>query len=503
MNRMNPTHTREQKLNRYLGLSYILAGAFFLFDPYISIIDLLPDCIGYLLVMIGLFRFADLDDRLAEARKGVRNLALVGVARIIATPLAFGFVSRTEQPVFLLLVLFTLGVLDCIVLIPMWKNFSGGLLYLGSRNDAVVMFDRRGLGGKTRIHNMVERYTAVSTVFFILREALAILPELTVLTHEKGGAELGQGTQYYDFVGLFRGMGILVSLLLGVIWLILTVRFIHKLKGDKPFFEKLTVKYRTEVLTRHELWAMRAVRSSMLCLIVATVLSLDLYLDGVNVLPDLLPAVMLFLSVWFLRRYAGKNYPVMAVTAIYGLVAAVSWGLQFKYFKYSDTADIFRRDETYTRWLVTVFLQALAAALFLLSVGLILRSLYRMVRKYTGLHAFRDGSSYAAERTEAIHRLIRKKLILVMAFAVLAVFSTLFHWGIVPQLDEGDFLMSLGIGGMHTDNAFTTIVITVFQLLARGYWFIDLCVGGILIGVTVSAAGEISEQMEYSYMMKD
>jgi hypothetical protein len=32
---------------------------------------------------------------------------------------------------------------------------------------------------------------------------------------------------------------------------------------------------------------------------------------------------------------------------------------------------------------------------------------------------------------------------------------------------------------------------------------VDICFGGALIATTVSATSEISEQMEYSYMMKD
>lgn len=502
MNTKNPPIARKKGLTRYLGLSYILAGAFFLFEPYFGVMDLLPDCLGYLLMMIGLYRFADLDDRLAEARKGIRNLALVGIARLISMPLAFGFVSQTEQPVFMLLALFTLGVLDCIVLIPMWKNFCGGLLYMGSRYDATVMFDRRGLGKKLHTSNMVERYTTHSAVFFVLHDVLAILPELTVLSHEKGGAELGQGTHYYDFVGFFRGISILLSLLLGLIWLIRTIRFMQKLKGDRPFFEKLSDKYENEVLTRHDLFAMRSVRASLVCLIVATVFSLDLYLDGINILPDFLSAVFLLLSVAYLRRYAGKNYPALALAAAFGLVSAVVWGFQFRYFNYSDTIDIFRHEETYGRWQVTVLLQALAAVLFLLTVGVILRSLYRMVKKYTGLHAFRDGSTYAQERSEAIHKLIRKKLIVVMVLSSLAMLSTLFHWGIVPQLLDFDIGLYFGLTA-QTENSIRTFITTVFQVLTDGYWFLDLCIGAALIGMTVSATSEISEQMEYSYMMKD
>ena len=509
MNLQTPP-TRKKKLNRYLGIGYITAGACFLFEPYVGIVDILPDCLGYLLMLIGFYRLSDLDDRLNDAAKGMRNLALLGLARIVAMFLAFGFVSPSEQPVFMLLALFTLAGLDCLVLIPMWKNISGGLLYMGSRYDATVMFDRRGLRGKNRTYNMVERYTATTVVFFILHEALAVLPEITVLSHEKGGAELGQGTHYYDFVGLFRVTGMAVSLILGVIWLILTIRFIHRLKGDKPFFERLTEKYRTDVLPCHDMWARRAVRGSMICLIVATALSLDFYLDGVNIVPDVASALLMLLSIWFIRKYAGKNIPAVFATIAYGISTAVTWVLQVKgYIRITDTAHIvyseykatFTDAELYTHWHTMVLLQALSAALFILAMGLIIKSLYRMVKRYTGLHAFREESTYAVERSEAIHKLIRKKLIIVLICAGLVALSTLFHWGVVPQL--ADYYEEVMRPGIQSVNAATTILSSLFMVLTEGYWFVDLAVGAILIGVTVSATGEISDQMEYSYMMND
>lgn len=498
---MNHLHIpkKEKKLGRALGLGYITAGAFFLFDPYISIVDLLPDALGYLFIFLGLYRMADLDDRLSEALKGARNLAFAGLARVAAMLLAFGVVSPAEQPVFMLLALFSLAVVDCLLFVPMWKNLCGGLLYLGSRYDATAMFDRRGLRGKTRIYNMVERYTTLSTVFFILREALAVLPELTVLSHEKGGAELGQGTRYYDFVGLFRMAGITLSLILGIVWLILTIRFVRRLKSDAPFFARLTEKYKTEILPRHDLFARRAVKSGMICLIAAAALTMDFYLDGVNLAPDFLAAILMFLSILFLTPYAGKNVPARALTMAYGISAAVSWVMQFKYFGMNDMADIFYLDEINARWRITVLLQFVTGALFVLAMGGILKSLFAMVQRYTGVRTFRDGSPYASERSEAIHNLIRKKLLLVMVFTGLVALSALFQWGAAPQLAELD-LFGHRAG---EETTITTLLAAAYQLLTEGYWFFDLCIGAALIGVTVSATSEITEQMEYSSMMQN
>lgn len=495
-----PSYPRAPRLGKYLGLSWILAGAVFLFDPYVSVVDILPDALGYLFILLGLYRLSDLDERIMDAFRGVGYLALIAVGRLISLFLAFGLVSPTEQPVFVLLILFTLGVLDCIVLIPMWKNFCGGLLYLGSRNAADVMFSRKRTGGREGTRNMVERYTAFSTVFFILREVLVILPEISVLSHEKGGVEVGDATRFYDFVGLYRLVGGTVSLILGIVWLVLTVRFFAKLKSDTPFFARLTDKYTAEILPRHDLFAMRAVKASLGCLLVAAVCSLDLYLDGVNVLPDTLTALFLILSVLFIRRYAGKNLPALLTAGAYGLVSALAWQLQLTYFGRNDLPDIFRREELYTRWQHTVLLQALSSALLAAATVLILRSLFAMVKRYTGVRVFRDDTGYAAERTESIHALIRKKLIRVGVLTGLVALSGLFWWGVVPTLPELE--LTLHGGSAQDQNTAVTVITTLYQILTDGYWFMDIILGGFWVATIGTAAGEISEQMEYSAMMR-
>ena len=485
-----------KKLSRTLGVGWILVGALFLFEPYFSALDILPDCLGYLFFAFGLYRLSDLDARLAESAKGARRLALVGVARIVAMVFAFGFVSPIEQPVFILLTAFILAVVDCILFIPMWKNFSAGMIYLGSRNDGRAVFTRKG-----NRRSITEIYAAFSGVYFVLREALAVLPELTVLTDEKGGAESVGGRNLYEFIGLLRGLCMIASLTLGIIWLVCTVIYVARLLSDKPFFANLKAKYETDVLTRPDLFAMRAVGLSMGCLIAAAVLSVDLYLDGYNMIPDLLPAILMILALFFLRRFAGKNILIMLVTSLYGGCAAVTWLLQFFTINLKQMGEVNGDPDLQAGFEIMTAMQLLTGILFCVSFILILRVLFSMVKKYTGVRIFRLGTDYAAERTEAIHSVIRGKLIIVGVFVVLTALSTVYQWvgiSIMPSLRE------LFGTDMELLNNFTrTVVITVYQIMTEGYWFIDLALGVGLVGFLVSATSEISEQMEYSYMMKE
>ena len=329
-----------------------------------------------------------------------------------------------------------------------------------------------------------------------------ILPEVTVLSHEKGGVELSDASRLYDFVGIYRLFGIAVSLVMGLIWLIWTIRIISRIKGDAPLWEKLTHKYEAEVLTRHDLFAMRSVKLSLGCLIAAAVFSLDLYLDGINIIPDVCTALLLGLSLLFLRRFVGKNLPATVTTAAYGLFAAVSWVLQLKgYCRITDLTEGIPEGAAYERWQNSVLLQSVTAILFLVSVLLVLRSLFGLVKRYTGVHAYGDDPSYATHRTEAIHILIRKKLTVVAVLAGISALATLLQWGVIPTLPELNITASGA--DAQTVNAVDTVITTVYQILTDGFWFLDLTVGGIWIATLASATGEISEQMEYTSMMRD
>ena len=58
---------KKSRRDGALGLGCIVAGAVFLFDPFVGVFDLLPDIIGYLLILRGLRRLALLEGHFDEA----------------------------------------------------------------------------------------------------------------------------------------------------------------------------------------------------------------------------------------------------------------------------------------------------------------------------------------------------------------------------------------------------------------------------------------------------
>ena len=486
-----------------LGLGLVLAGACFLFDPFVSIFDILPDFVGYLLIAAGLYRLGDLDDRLADAARLSRRLAWLGLARVLAMVLAFGFVSGSEKPTFILLALFSIGVLDVMTLIPMLKFLGGGLMYLGARQDATALLDRsrpaRGLFGRHHkteyTYNATERYTAMTTVFLILKEILVVLPETTVLTHERGGAEMGSGTILYDFVGLFRTCGVAVSLVLGVVWLVATLRFFRRVIADKPFMERLRALYIRDVLPRQDLFAKRAVRAALISLTVALAFSASFYLEGVNLIPDIPGALFFGLSLLLIRRYTGRERLAAVAVSVYGVATVVTFLAQFFCFSMGQIPDIKDEPSLASRYTVMLTLIVVTALLFCLAAALVLRAVYRLVLRHTGVAILHEGSSYAKDRNRAIHRELRRKLVAVFVVAVLCAVSWVVHWGVIPTLPD-----LAAFGG--TDSAGERLLILFYNIFREGYWTVDLTLHAVLAGVSIHASSDIFEQMEYSHLMQ-
>ena len=198
----------------------------------------------------------------------------------------------------------------------------------------------------------------------------------------------------------------------------------------------------------------------------------------------------------FLRPYTGKNLPALVASAAYGLTSAAYWWIQLDR---ANAGDITR---PFTDPLHGA-LQTLSALLLAVTVVLILRVLFGMVKRYTGVRIFRGDiaadNSYAAERTEAIHRLIRRKLTVVAVLGVLTALSTLYFWLGIPVMPPLDLDPTLAL----TNRVLYATITTAYQIITDGYWFVDIALGALWVGFIGSAVGEISEQMEYASMMRD
>jgi hypothetical protein len=110
------------KLKKNLGLGYIIASFFFLFNPDITVIDVLPDALGYLLICAGLTQLSFINPSLEEAVEKFKKMIFVSLGKFAAVLLLFGLFNERERPYGFLLFTFSFLVLDLIFLLPAVKS---------------------------------------------------------------------------------------------------------------------------------------------------------------------------------------------------------------------------------------------------------------------------------------------------------------------------------------------------------------------------------------------
>lgn len=467
------------KKRHCMGLGFLVAGAFFLMDPFVSVFDFLPDVIGYLLIIHGLTRLADLDSRMEEARGQFRKLALLAGVRLLTIPFIFGLSSPSEQGVELLLFSFGLAVLDSLVLVSAWRTLAAGFHSLAYRYDGTVPLTSAPRGTKS----ITERLLTRTLLFMLIKEVLAVLPELTVLTNQAGGAEAGQKWSHlYDYITLMREVSALIVLILGILWLVSVCLYARRLCADTALFDRLAAAYQETVRTKPGLFTQRGIFRALIVMGIGLALTVDFYADGINCLPDALAGVCLILSLLMLRRYVSSIGPCIAGLALFipvSLVAgawqssclndlAVSGGEEYTLL---ENAARLPRDPEAFRSFCLMCVALLLAQLILSGVlyGLY-RALCRVVDRYTGLYV----STSSEAEVEALHTSMKKRLLGLTVY------------GVVCSLFSVVYMATLPIAGGTPMEAFGVL---------------DIGLHILFVVLFFREVGRIREQMEYRFLL--
>lgn len=381
-----------------MGFGWLLAAGLFLWNPVVGMVDVLPDIIGYLLLLVGLARLADLNDSLGEAVGRFRTMVWVSLGELLAQLLLRFYIRRTTvaedyynqiQPSWILLFTFMMLIAEVIFLIPAYRSFLRGLDELTERREAVHRrIDRRG-------NSRYERLGHYVIPFVVGKNLLALLPELTSLTtyeyaYGKSGKILFDWYSYADFL---RTLLLVPALILTSVWLIRWVAAFAAGGRDRNFQERLTAEYNETVLPDTGLLLGRRVRLSFLLFRVAMAFSASwLFLDsgetavsllhGVDVLPDCCAVFLLALGVWFLRTLDAPRRIEIGV-AIPAFAAGLSeWILCRMYFRKFSASDALRLADAYDRMLLLRVVGCCAAAWTCACFLLLFCKLMRLTRDH-------------------------------------------------------------------------------------------------------------------------
>ena len=453
----------------------LMALAFvFLFNPNISVVDILPDFFGYIILSLALLKVSMLCEGLADARRAFERLILVDGAKILSMVWIFGVNSANDRTSSLLLWSFIFGVLEMIFVLPAYVKLFDGFSELGNFHENTAIHGSRKSGGVS----YTDKIKALSVAFVVLKAVMCVLPELAALGNTSYD-ETSSFFNLYRYIGVMRGFCFIPVLLVGGIWLALVIKYFLRIRADKPLCDSVSAAYAEKVMPKRGLFTVRNVRVATWFFVAAAVLTLDIRLEGINILPDLLTVALLAISFAFLCKTTklSKTAPTVMMT-LFGISTVLS-ALADKYFHANYTYNAIEKSSvaliTYFIYVGTVALQGI---LFVCTLAVIFKEIRTVIVEHTGYVLGREiNTDGEKERAAEVQRELYRGFTRIVDVAIIYVLS--------------DVLYSL-YGAFYA-----------FMDKSIGYLsIINIACGLVFIGITVKAVDELREAVQTKYMLE-
>jgi len=386
----------------------LIAGLLLLWNPEITIFDLLPDCIGFLLIAKALAPLAPASPSAEEATAGFRKLAWISAIKAAAF-LPMMSLYRTEKEVTLL---FTAGfaILTAIYLFPAFSNLFAAIHYFSERANTTV----RGTGA-VRIFCYVA---------FLLRYFLAMVPESVYLFMDKYES-MAQNVPVYPLAAYRTGITVLattVSFMVGLIFLVVFLRYLSVMKRNRALNEEI---YRTVSSVVHSKGqsVLAAVKPAMLLLTLSFLFLIHYVIEGMPLFPPFISPLLILVTVRILKKCITlpKRFTVFPLLA--SISSLLSYLVTFvfceKYYDKASVGFILVKEQ----YRFPVILEGVSAVFFVITVLFcVVPVLNKLIDEHSGAFweiAYVSHNSATAKEKQA--QLFRVKLLPLFALLCAAI----------------------------------------------------------------------------------
>ena len=316
----------EKKKGSFYGA--ILFSLIFLFNPNVSVIDILPDFVAYF-VLARLFLYpSDCAPHFEEARLAFKRLGWLNFFKF------FGFLvmilvkrENSSENDIIPLVTLVFAVLEVLLMVMAVKKTFDALFYLGNRSDALSTI-RPFFIGKIKIRP--EDARTLSYFFAVFKCLVYFLPTPFLLTNTSltpsGRLTLAKG---FIIVLLVSN---LLGILVGIFWLITMRKYALSIKKEGKFFSTLDklLKENFEFDINKKI-KLRSISFALSVFSVASFFTLELSLVesyDVNLIPHFIYAALLLFAVYRLAQFTkGAKYAYIC-GGVYCLVSTVTYFVQ-------------------------------------------------------------------------------------------------------------------------------------------------------------------------------
>ena len=276
----------------------VILALIFLFNPNVNLIDVLPDCIAYILLILVIGAYAETVPYLAECKGAGIKLALVTLIKIPAFSVMSSNMASGKDIVPLFTLVF--AVLEMILLYSMLDNGFKALEYIGERTDCASVITPFALkNGKAFTP---EALKILTLIFFMAKGILSVIPELFLLTPEDASLRKKLTEAYPGVIVI----SVLTALVIGAIWLYHALKYVKSIKSADEFgiaLESLAVKGSIDEINTMDM--LKRFNSALTVLAFSSIFIFDVAFSdfgGYNKLPHFIYGILIFISVYNLSN---------------------------------------------------------------------------------------------------------------------------------------------------------------------------------------------------------
>ena len=446
----------------------------FLFNPNIAVIDPLPDIFGYVILSILLTKPAMISESLYDAKRAFERMIIVDAGKLLSILWVFGIDAVSERNTSLLLWTFVFGVLEALFAIPAYMKLFEGLSSLGNFYPNTSLHGKK----KERSKSYTDSIKIFSVFFVVFKAVFTCLPELTVL----GASTYDESSRFlelYRYIGVIRVLCALPVIVVGVAWLVSAVRYFVRVSRDTAFVESINDAYMQKRLNKTGAFVIKDVKIATAFLVIASVLTLDFNLDGINVIPDVFVVAALGISLYYFSK-AVRIKKILPIVIFLLYTAATLFEDYARYYfanNYYYNA-INKNEEAFVFYIITVVAVAVEGFLLVLMYFAMTRSVRSVIIEHTGYVLGKEIKSEGEQKQiEIVQKRLSKNFSIVTDVVVLCVLA----------------------------DSFGSLYGAFYAFLNRNFgWMslISLACGFLLIGMTVKAVSELNEAVQTKYMFE-
>ena len=353
-----------------MGYGLILCGIAFLIVPSFGVYDFMPDVFGYALILAGLAKTARLNGDLQSSRKNFKYLFFLTLAKLI---LLYPLVGLHDEMTAMLYV-FCFAIAESVFLILAFSSLCEGSYYLSSRAGCNVSDKAQS------------DFSMVCRFFIIGRALLASAPELTVLTNRKYTETMA--VEDFDKPTLYESKNIItlacfiISLLIGIVFYILAVRYFVPLIKDKTSRAEIKQRYDEEITSNQAKRVYTSVKSASALFTFACLFMATLYFYGFDILIDFIAAALTAAGFLMLKTVIDTKKAVI-LSAVFAVITAASFGLEFYTAKKYFTDASYITEASVNAYIISATVKAVGFAVFAALIYYLYRCLRIIIKKHT------------------------------------------------------------------------------------------------------------------------